>query len=146
MLFFHRIPTWRQYTYVYCKRCGIRISRNHSYNFCTKKWLWTPLAQETLSVDTAIWGSLHWRTILAFSVQDSHVEYRLYVLRTNDLEYVYLPNTFTTKLHKSNCGHRWHRRPSAVTQPSGGVFTGGHLRNLSLRFPYRFQTWSTDHM
>jgi hypothetical protein len=81
-----------------------------------------------------------------FFPQDSHVECSTHTYTANDVEYVYLETTPTTSVQKSGCGHHRHRRPSAVTHPRGGVFTGVHLRNPSLRFLGGIQTWSTDHV
>lgn len=83
-------------------------------------------------------------SILAFSVRGFERGLQTMCFLTNDLEYTYLPNTSTTELRTSGCGHRWHRRPSAVTQSFEGVFTGVHLRHLG--FPYRNRPWNTDHV
>jgi hypothetical protein len=64
-----------------------------------------------------MWGP----SVCVFSPQDSHGECSTHTYTANDVEYVYLETTPTTSIQKSGCGHRWYRRPSAVTQPPVGV-------------------------
>ena len=68
-----------------------------------------------------------------FFPQDSHVECSTHTYTANDVEYVYLETTPTTSVQKSGCGHRRHRRPSAVTHPPGGLSTAESILAFSWR-------------